>query len=114
MIDEELKKAIIENKATLEKLDQRLHRIEKKFIWNTIFGFLKFLVIWAPIIAGIIYFTPVLKDYVKIFEPYISSFRNKTTEIVPNNGGDNTQTDFAIETFCNPDARQALVNQLCK
>ncbi|MBU1203373.1 hypothetical protein KKH39_05015 [Patescibacteria group bacterium] len=114
MIDEELKKAIIENKETLARLDQRLHRIEKKFIWNTIFGFLKFLVIWGPIIAGIIYFTPVLKDYIKIFDPLLDPFKERAAGIVPINNSNASQNDFAIEVFCDPEARDALINQLCQ
>ena len=107
MIDQELKKAIIENKETLEKLDQRLHRIEKKFIWNTIFGFLKVIIIWGPIIIGVIYLTPILKDYVKIFDPLVSSFR---TGIVDTD----EQADFAVESFCDPEAREVMVQELCQ
>ena len=114
MVDEELKKAILENKKILEDVDNRMHRIEKKFIWNTIFGFLKFLVIWAPIIAGVIYFTPILKDYVKIFDPLIKNFQSTTANLIHQGGDQPAQLDYAMEAFCDPVARDAMVEEFCK
>lgn len=110
MIDDESKKLIKDNQVILQDLDKRIHRIEKKFVWNTIFGFLKMIVILAPIIIGIIYLTPILKDYVKIFEPIFQSLRNQlnTTAVNPQD------TNFAIESFCDPQTRETLVEQLCK
>ena len=54
MTDEELRQIIKENKQLLDDIDKRMHRIEKKFVYNTIFGFVKAVVILAPIIIGII------------------------------------------------------------
>ena len=116
MIDEELKKAIIANKEVLENIDKRMHRIEKKLIWGTIFGYIKFFIIVSPLIFAAIYFTPILKDYVKIFEPVINTFRSSTGQILnPDNPqGGNTLEGAMLESFCEPDAREAMVRQLCK
>ncbi|MCD4760608.1 hypothetical protein K8R42_01800 [bacterium] len=116
MLDEELSKIIKENRETLEKMDKRMHRIEKKFVWNTIFGFLKVLIIWGPIIGGLIYFTPVLKDYVKIFDPIVNTLRsvssnNSETDQLK---GEINQMDYSLELFCEKEAREAMADQLCK
>ncbi len=66
MIDEEIKQIIQENKETLANIDKRIGRIEKNFIWSSIFGFIKIVIIVAPIVFGIIYFTPFLKDLNKL------------------------------------------------
>ncbi len=110
MNDEELKKTLNQNKEVLNQLDARLHRIEKRLAWNTVFGFLRMIVIWGPIIAGVIYFTPILRDYIKIFEPVFTAIKSGTIDKF-NAGNSN---DFAVETICDPQARQALVNQLCE
>ena len=110
MIDDESKKLLKENQVILQALDKRIHRIERKFFWNTIFGFLKVVVILAPIIIGIIYLTPILKDYVKVFEPIFQSLRDQLNVT----GANPQDTNFTLESFCNPQARETLVEQLCK
>ena len=119
MTDEELRQIIKENKQVLDDIDKRMHRIEKKFVWNTIFGFIKTIIILAPLIIGAIYLTPLLKDYVKIFEPI---FRNLPATLqnlakpadVNNSGTAASDTDLMLESFCDPEARQLMVDQLCK
>lgn len=112
MIDEELKKAIIENKQLLDEIDKRIHRIEKKFALNTIFGLIKFLVIVSPLIFAIIYFTPILRDYVKIFDPVINTLRSGKNEILNPEGG--TLEGAMVESFCDPNSREAMIRQFCQ
>lgn len=118
MIDEESKRIVKENKAILEDLDSRLSRIERRFTWNTIFGFIKAFFILAPIILGVIYLTPILKDYIRIFEPLFKNLnlpiisqntdiQAADTQVVPDN------VDSMLQSFCDPEAREAMVRQLC-
>lgn len=116
MTEEELKAVVKENKEVLHSLDQRLHRIERKFIWNTIFGFLKFIILAAPIIAGIIYLTPILKDYIKIFDPIFKTLQDRKGEIIdPLTASEQMENnEIILQSFCDPDTRQAMIDQLCK
>jgi len=122
MTDEELKQIIKDNKETLVNIDERMHRIEKKFIWNSIFGFIKTIVILAPIIVGIIYLTPILRDYIKIFEPIFKNLpvtlqnmsnASEQINIDANESNANNQTS-TLESFCDPQTRQQMVEQFCK
>lgn len=119
-MDEELKRIINQNQETLTDIDRRLHRIEKKFIWNSIFGFIKTFIILAPIIVGIIYLTPILKDYAKIFDPIFknlpATLHNLSTASSQINKGTNESAGEVngLEAFCNQESRQAMVDQLCQ
>jgi hypothetical protein len=119
MTDEELRQIIKENKQVLDDIDKRMHRIEKKFIWNSIFGFIKTAVILAPLIIGAIYLTPILKDYVKIFEPVFRNLPATLQNIGNVSSGDGSQevlddNEVILESFCDPSARQLMIDSLCK
>ncbi|MBT4210210.1 MAG: hypothetical protein HOE19_04865 [Candidatus Komeilibacteria bacterium] len=121
MTDEELRQIIKENKQILDDIDKRMHRIERKFVWNTIFGFIKTAFILAPIIIGAIYLTPILKDYVKIFNPIFKNLPatlqnlGQVSEQSNNNQGAVTgEAELMLESFCDPEARQLMIDQLCK
>lgn len=113
MLDQELSQIIKENKEALQSLDKRLAKIEKNFTWNTIFGFIKAIVIAAPIIFGIIYLTPILKDYVKIFEPVVKTIQSGAGNLVNSNKSDKLDSNI-LGSFCDPQARETLVKELCK
>lgn len=116
MMDEKIKQIIKENKQILDGIDQRMKRIEKKFVWSSILGIIKTVVILAPIIIGIIYLTPILKDYIKIFDPI---FRNLPLTLQTlGNSSNNTNavsddTELMLESFCDPQKRQLMLEQFC-
>jgi len=115
MPDEELKKIIKDNKELLTNLDDRLKRIEKRFIWSSVFGFIKVLIIIAPIIIGLIYITPFLKDFLEIYKPVYevlpNIFQNTSGQSANNVSGD---TSLMIDSFCDPQTRQNIIDQFCK
>ncbi|MDP2812270.1 MAG: hypothetical protein Q8O32_01095 [bacterium] len=115
MINEDLKPLLEENKELLQNLDKRLKKIEKRFVWGTILGLLKFLIIFTPLIIGAIYFTPILKDYVKIFEPAYKTWISQLN-FIPGNENVNTkgQNEAILESFCDPESRELMVKQFCK
>lgn len=116
MIDEELKQIVQENKQILDKIDDRLHKIEKRFIWSSIFSFIKIFIIVAPIVLGIIYLTPFLQDFIKVYDPIVRNFPITLQNL--SNNSDNTvvsgDTQELLKSFCDPETREATVNQLCK
>jgi hypothetical protein len=61
-MDEELKKLLEENLKLTQEIHTMTKKINKFVIWSRIFGFLKILIIVVPIILGIIYLPPLLKD----------------------------------------------------
>lgn len=62
-IKEMLEKNISLNKEVLEKVN----KINKFIVWQKVFSVLKILIIFIPIILGIIYLPPLFKN---IFEQY--------------------------------------------
>ena len=50
-----MKQLLLENKASLERIDKVVEKLHKKMIWNTIGSILKIILIVAPIILGVIY-----------------------------------------------------------
>ena len=116
MIDEELKKLDQENKALLRSLDERIRKIEKKFTLNTIFSFIRVIIIAAPLIVGKIYLTPVLKEYIKIFEPAYRVFTSQLNfaQQKEEDKGEQGQSDILLDSFCDPDTREAMIKQFCQ
>jgi len=112
MTDEELKQIIKENKQLLDDIDKRMHRMEKKFILSSIFGFIKVLIILTPIVIGVIYLTPFLQDFIKIYEPFFKDLPTTLQNV--NNANVSSDNQQLIQSFCDPQARQAMINQFCK
>lgn len=115
MIDEELKQIVKENKEILGKIDKRINRIEKRFVWSSIFSFIKILIIVAPIVIGVIYLTPFLQDFMKIYEPILKNLPI-TLQNVNSGSGQTIISDNQemLQSFCDPNTRQAMIDQLCK
>lgn len=113
---EELKQIIEKNQAALESIERRLTRIERRFTWNAIFGFIKAVVIIAPIIAGIIYLSPLVRRYVDGLKPL---FQNLSIKTEKNNGSApvinlDLFSPELKEVFCDAQFREALVQKNCK
>jgi hypothetical protein len=117
MIEEELKQIIKENKQILDSLDQRLKHIEKRFVWNSVFGFIKILIVVAPLIVGVIYITPFLKDFFGIYQPVYQALPNlfqKAANTSEDSSAESAQADLMIESFCDETTRQRMIEQFCK
>ncbi len=69
-MDEYSKRLLEENL----KLTKEIHKMTKKInnfvVWSRVLGFLKILIIIAPIVLGIIYFRPILGIFNTVIEPY--------------------------------------------
>lgn len=136
MIDQELRELLEENKRVLLSLEKRLRKIEGHFIWGTVWTIAKIILIVAPLVAGYIYFSPIINQYVKSFQPILEFYGNPKTQEqlnaffggmnTDNNNNTNTtntntnqqqisnsQTEL-IQSFCNEDSREIMIQQLCQ
>lgn len=114
---DELKKLLEKNQQSLEALEKRMRRIEKHMAWGTTFGIIKAVVIIAPLIFGIIYFTPIIKTYWSNMESVlrglnISSLSNTLSQGVPENSMKIIPANFT-DYLCNPQLRDKLVKETC-
>jgi hypothetical protein len=68
-MDEEIKKLLEKNLELTEEIHKIVKSVKKYMLWQNIFSFLKILIIVVPIVIGIIYLPPLLKD---VFQQYQS------------------------------------------
>ncbi len=66
----QVEKLIEENLRLTQEIYKMTKKISSFVLWSRIFGFLKVLLIIAPIALGIIYFKPMLDLADKAFAPY--------------------------------------------
>ena len=115
MNDDEIKQLLLENRASLERVEQIVGKMRRKMLWNTVGSILKIVLILGPIILGIIYLSPFVKKYMGGLQSALNIL-----QIVPekddldslNNQGI-MQAD-TLEMICDPQSRQSIVEQLCK
>lgn len=68
-MDEETKILLEKNLKMTEEMYVIVKKINRTLIWQQIFSFLKILIIIVPIVLGMIYLPPLLKD---VFNQYQS------------------------------------------
>jgi len=115
---EELKQIIEKNQSVLESIERRLTRIERRFTWNTIFGFIKAVVIIAPIVAGIIYLSPLVRNYMDIIKPLFKNLSIKSDNNTNQAAGPVINLDLLSpemkNAFCDSEVRETLVQKNCQ
>lgn len=67
-MDEEIKKLIEKNLEVSEEILRISKKVKSYMMWNQIMNFLKLLVIVVPIVLGIIYLPPILKNLFSQYE----------------------------------------------
>ncbi len=112
---DEIKEIVQKNKEYLENLEKRIARIERKFTWNTIFGFVKVIMIVAPLVFGIIYLSPIVKDYLKTITPVLSALNINLDKDNVNAPADSMiiLPEESRELLCDPEIREALIEENC-
>lgn len=63
-MDEEIKDLLKKNLELTEEINKKIERINRFVAWQKIFGLLKILIFVVPIVLGIIYLPPLLKDVI--------------------------------------------------
>lgn len=75
-MDEEIKKLIKKNLELTQEIYEMVKSIKRYVIWQRIFTSLKILIILVPIILGIIYLPPIIKDAFKQYRELIGVTTN--------------------------------------
>lgn len=122
MLPEELEKIIKSNQLSLARIEKQVEKISKKLLWNRIAGLLKIVLILAPIIFGVLYLTPKLKQIVgsenpftnvlKVYTGGFDSLDSDTAKQEPTGSSDATVNDLK-EAFCNPNTQQEAIRKIC-
>ncbi|MEA3398563.1 MAG: hypothetical protein U9R06_02335 [Patescibacteria group bacterium] len=63
-MDEDIKKIIEENLKLTKEIHEMTKKIKSFVLWQQIFNVIKILIIIIPIVLGIIYLPPLLKEIV--------------------------------------------------
>lgn len=111
----DLVRALLEkNQTILENLDKRLYKIERKFVWDTVLGVIKWVVIVVPIIFGVIYISPYVKRYATYLEPAFKVLRLDDLQNQLSGKDQEALSDNVLKNLCNPQTREALIKQICE
>jgi len=68
-MEDEIKKLLEENLKLTAETHKMVKSVKSYMLWQNIFSFLKILIIVVPVVIGIIYLPPLLKD---VFQQYQS------------------------------------------
>jgi len=66
-MDEDIKKLLEKNLELTEDIHEMTKKIKSYILWQKVFSIIKILIILVPIILGIIYLPPLLRD---VFDQY--------------------------------------------
>ncbi|MFA5126693.1 MAG: hypothetical protein WC465_01660 [Patescibacteria group bacterium] len=120
MENDPLRDLLERNQASLEILDKRLRKIERHFFWGTTMNIIKWIVIVVPIVFGVIYISPYVKQYAAYLQPALKLLKLDLAQdqTMGNNTNvsqlNDSQTSSVIETLCDPQKREILIQQICK
>jgi len=107
-----MKQLLLENKAALERVDKVVEKIHKKMIWGAIGSVLKIVLILAPIIFGVIYLSPFVKQYMggiqAAFDILNPGDGQNSSEQIDIEAG-----SIDIEAVCDPKV-QEMIEKMCK
>ena len=112
MDDQEIKQLLLDNKASLERVDKIVKKIHKRMIWSALGGILKVVLIVAPLIFGVVYLSPFVKKNMGIIQTAFEILNNK------NDQGVDKQIELSagkidIQQICDPKT-QEMIEKMCK
>lgn len=114
MTQEQLEQVILQNQASLERVEATVLKIKKKIFWQELAGVLKLILIIGPIIIALFYVSPYLKQYSSLMSNALSGLNLTSsldaTDISQKNSF--SATDIS-KVLCDPTARQSLVERMC-
>lgn len=113
MTQEQLEQVILQNQESISRIESTVIKIKKKILWQEIASILKLILILGPLIIGIFYLSPYLKQYATMMNSVLSGFN--LVENVDNQAS--VQGSFSSgeiqQLLCNPQSRENLVEQIC-
>ena len=114
MTQEQLEQVILQNQASIAKIETTVLKIRKKLILQEIAGYLKLILIVGPILIGLFYLSPYLKQHSALMGNALSGLNLTSnldaTDISQKNSF--SATDIS-KVLCDPSARQSLVERMC-
>lgn len=110
MTQEELEKLILENQASLVRVETTVLKIKKKIFWQELAGVLKLVLILGPLLLGLVYLTPYLKQYGNMMSGLLSGF---DVQQAANVDGTSTSVLEMQKALCNPNTQQNMIDQIC-
>lgn len=112
MTQEELEKLILENQASLARVEQTVVKIKKKIFWQELAGVLKLVLIIGPLLLGLFYLTPYLKQYSNMMSGLLSGFN---VEQNLDSGSSNQTSILELgKALCDPRTQQVTIDSICK
>ena len=108
-----MKQLLLENKASLERIDKVVAKIQKRMIWSAVGGALKIILIVGPLIVGVIYLSPMLKESMGGIQSALEIL-NPTSglDLTSMNGGVDA-SNIDLKEVCSPNVQQ-MIDQFCK
>lgn len=124
MAPEELEKIVKANQLALARIEEQLNKVSKKLLWNRIAGILKIILIFAPIIIGILYLTPMIKNAtggswntllkgLQLYSGNLETLTGTTDNTSTGTSNSNNVSQSLLKDFCNPELREVYVRNLC-
>lgn len=114
MTQEQLEQVILQNQASLARVEATVLKIKKKIFWQELAGVLKLILIVGPIIIALFYVSPYLKQYGSMMSNALTGLNLTSnldaTDISQKNSF--SATDIS-KVLCDPTARQSLVERMC-
>lgn len=83
-MDEEIKKILEKNLKLTEEIHEMAKSIKSFMMWQRIFSFLKILIIVVPIVIGILYLPPLLKNVFKQYGDLLGIEGGESGNVVEN------------------------------
>lgn len=108
--NDSIKELLESNQQLLQSLDKRFQKIERKFKWDTILGIVKWMIIVVPIVFGVIYISPYVKQYAAYLQPALKLLHLDTLQ----GSQDISDEQKLLNNLCDPKQRELLVKQICK
>jgi hypothetical protein len=112
MNNDEIKQILLENKASMERMEEKVNKMHKKMLWGTIGSILRIILIVGPLIVGIVYLSPFVKQYMGGIQSAFEILNPTGSINTIQQTGENT-SGIDLETICNPNTRQ-IIEDMCK
>lgn len=107
MLDEEIKQIVLQNQATLAKIQRQLK-------WQMIGSIVKAILIIGPIVLGIILLMPFVQQYLPEFKTAMNTVRLGLTSLQTGGTVNGSVTPEQQELICNENLREKLIQQICR
>jgi hypothetical protein len=79
MLEDDLKKMIHELDEKVLGISIKVDKIHRKMRWASVFGFIKFLIIFGPLVWAYVFFQPQIQEFYTIYGKMIQQIKSLDT-----------------------------------